>query len=341
VSKPTVHDIARAAGVSLATVDRVLNARQGVRTATVERVREAVDRLGYVRDDTAANLARQRSYRFAFVLPDGNSQFHQALRAAVSEAGMSAIGDRITVTTRLVPEGDAHVIAAEVALLDPERVDGVAIMAPETPPLRDAIAHLKERGLPVVAFVSDLPNSGCDGFVGVNGRAAGRTAAALLGRFAAGSGEILVVAGSLQSRDSLERRHGFDAAMAEAFPGITVLPTVETYGDGDRLADILSAQLTRRPAIAGIYSIATGTRALVHAVAPLRTAGRPAVIVHELTPFARTALIERQVDAVITQDVGHLARSALRILRARRDARPTIAAQERIRIEIILRENLP
>ena len=55
--KPTVHDIAREAGVSLATVDRVLNARPGVRQITVARVQEAIRSLGYVRDLTAANLA--------------------------------------------------------------------------------------------------------------------------------------------------------------------------------------------------------------------------------------------------------------------------------------------
>ena len=75
MGKPTVHDIAKEAGVSLATVDRVLNRRPGVRTATVARVQAAIDKLGYVRDLSAANLARGRLYRLAFVLPDRKSQF--------------------------------------------------------------------------------------------------------------------------------------------------------------------------------------------------------------------------------------------------------------------------
>ena len=50
MQKPTVHDIARRAGVSLATVDRVLNARPGVRAKTVARVQAAVASLGYVTD---------------------------------------------------------------------------------------------------------------------------------------------------------------------------------------------------------------------------------------------------------------------------------------------------
>jgi LacI family transcriptional regulator len=55
MGKPTVNDIAREAGVSLATVDRVLNARPGVRARTINAVNDAISRLGYVRDMAAAN----------------------------------------------------------------------------------------------------------------------------------------------------------------------------------------------------------------------------------------------------------------------------------------------
>ncbi len=46
-------------------------------------------------------------------------------------------------------------------------------------------------------------------------------------------------------------------------------------------------------------------------------------------------------DAVINQDVGHEVRSAVRVLKALIDGRPFVPAQERIRIDIFLRENLP
>jgi len=55
-AKPTVNDVARVAGVSLATVDRVLNERSGVRSITIDKVHNAVEHLGYVRDTAAANL---------------------------------------------------------------------------------------------------------------------------------------------------------------------------------------------------------------------------------------------------------------------------------------------
>jgi LacI family transcriptional regulator, galactose operon repressor len=71
----SLHDVARAAGVSLATVDRVLHGRGGVRARTVERVQAVVERLGYRPDPAATRLARKSQARLVFVLPSGTNSF--------------------------------------------------------------------------------------------------------------------------------------------------------------------------------------------------------------------------------------------------------------------------
>lgn len=101
--KPTVHDIARTAGVSLATVDRVLNERPGVRAKTRDRVMAAMNTLGYVRDVGAANLARGRLYQFDFILPDNENTFMLSLRAELQSATERALAERILVNVVLVP----------------------------------------------------------------------------------------------------------------------------------------------------------------------------------------------------------------------------------------------
>ncbi|AOG12698.1 transcriptional regulator, LacI family domain protein (plasmid) [Agrobacterium sp. RAC06] len=65
-----------------------------------------------------------------------------------------------------------------------------------------------------------------------------------------------------------------------------------------------------------------------------------AVAVHERTPFGEQALRDDRIDTVIAQDPGHAVRSAMRIMRARSDARQPLAAQEKIRIQTLLKENL-
>jgi len=342
MGKPTVHDIAKAAGVSLATIDRVLNSRPGVRKKTVDRVNEAVLKLGYVRDLSAANLARKREYRFAFILPDSESQFVSSLVGAISEASKVQPTDRTMINVVLVSENDPHALARSLDSLGRSDVDGVAIMAPETPQLRDAIGRLKSDGISVVALVSDLPNSGADHFVGINNLAAGQTAAVLMGRFSGGrEGKVLVVSNSMQSRDSLERRLGFDSVMAANFPNLSVLPSIETHGDAERTERNVSSALQVHPDLCGVYVLGSGIQVLVNTLSRSDRLAEMIVLAHELTPFTKSALLERSIDAVITQDVGHLVRSSLRVLRADTDGLDTIPSQERIRIEIILKENLP
>lgn len=340
MSRPTVHDIAREAGVSLATVDRVLNERPGVRQKTIDKVNEAIQQLGYMRDTSAANLARQREYTFVFILPDGPSQFGDSIRTALRDAFSSHITDRILIKTLSVKAKDPHAIVRELMALDFKRVDGVAMMVPETPQVRDAIGHLKEAGIAVVALASDLPNTERDFFVGINSETAGRTAAQLMGKFARKAGEVLVVTNSMRARNSLERRLGFDAVMQSDFPHLTVLPTIESFDDPDRMEETVLSMLIRKPGLVGLYSMGSGNPSVLRALQRSGRGTELTVIMHELTPPTRAGLLDNEVDAVIAQNVGHLVRSAIRVLRSLSDSLPIFEPQERIRIEIVLRENL-
>jgi LacI family transcriptional regulator len=330
MARPTVHDIAREAGVSLATVDRVLNARPRVR-----------EKLGYVRDVSAANLAKRKEYRFAFVIPDSKGQFVETIRMALNEARQTPGPDRIAIQTVEVPVGDPNAIARILTRLVSEQFDGVAIMCPETPQVRDAVMRLKQAGLAVVALVSDLPSSARDHFVGVDNVAAGRTAGALMGRFLGGkTGKVLVISGTLSSRDSIERRFGFDGILAEGFPALEILPTIESRDDSYRLISIVKQVMAAHRDVIGVYAVGSGNTAILDA---LRATGRIkncTLIMHELTPATRSALEAAEVDAIIMQNVGHLVRSSIRVLRARTDKLTLVSSQERIRIEIVMKENL-
>ncbi len=339
--RPTVNDIAREAGVSLATVDRVMNARPGVRAATVARVQDAIARLGYVRDVAAANLARRQVHRVAFVLPDGRSALLQALADTAEAATARAMLDRTTIRVVRVPPFDPTAYARALDGLLTQGIGGVAVMAPETPQVRDAIRRLHDAGVPVVALVSDQPAAPRDRFVGIDNTRAGRTAGWLLGRFLGRpEGRVLVLAGSMLSRDHIERRHGFDAVMAERFPGLTVLPTIEGRDDAATVDRLLTGALAALAPVDAVYSIGAGNRGLIAVLERTGLAGTLPVVVHDLSPHVRAALVAGTVDACITQDLGHVVRSALRVLRARAEGTAIDPAQEAIRIEVLIRENL-
>lgn len=341
MNKPTVHDIAREAGVSLATVDRVLNTRPGVREATVRRVQDAVTRLGYVRDISAANLARQRRYVFAFMIPDRPSQFLKGLREAITEAASGLLSDRSEIMTVPVSVGDPVALMRAFEELERAGVDGVAVMANETPMVRDMIARLKAKGVAVVALITDQPNSERDHFVGIDNTAAGRTAAVLMGRFVGGRrGKIGVVVNTMQARDMVERRIGFDEIISSRFPNLDVLPTVEGRDDHKLTGQVIAKCLDGHDDIVGVYCVGAGLRGVTQTLQDRNLADTLVVVGHDLTAHARESLENGVVDVIISQNVGHLARSAARVLRAQCDGVDVIASQEKIRIEIVLKENL-
>jgi LacI family transcriptional regulator len=342
VGRASLLDVAREAGVSPATVDRVLNNRPGVHARTVRRVLDAASRLQYRPDPAAARLARQRVFRVAFVLPSGTNTFIAMLREQI--AGLHAWMEDQRVVRELVEVDvfEPERLARALAALQP-RCDAAIVMAMDHPLVKAAIDELSGSGVPVVTLVSDVPSSGRVHYVGVDNVAAGRTAATLLGRFvgAQRDGEIGIIVGSLALRDHAERSFGFHQVLRSEFPRLLPLAPVEGRDDSSR-TEVLAAKLfAEHPRLVGLYSAGAGNRGIA---AALRASGRAREVVfvaHELTPHARRGLLDGTIAAVINQDAGHEIRSALRIAVSRLMQQPVHADQERIRIDIYLKDNLP
>lgn len=338
--RPTVHDIAAEAGVSLATVDRVLNDRPGVRGVTKAKVEAAIASLGYVRDVAAANLAKSRVYPIVFILPEGDNPFMRGLEAEVRRAGLHSAIERTRLSVVTVPAFDAAALAAAMDAAIAEGVSGIAAVAVDAPEVFAAIGRAQEAGVPVVTLVSDLSGSGRDHFIGVDNIAAGRTAASLMGRFLGNRpGPVAVLAGSMRVRDHGERLEGFLASMSAMPNARAILPVLEGQDDPDLSFKLIADCLAAVPDLAGIYNLGAGNRGLLKALAARGT--DLCVIVHELTGETRGALENGGIDAVLNQDAGHEVRSAIRVLRAKADGLSVNAAQERIRLDIFIKDNLP
>jgi LacI family transcriptional regulator len=341
MSRRTLEDVARAAGVSLATVDRALNGRPGVREQTRRKIEDAVRRLSYRPDRAAAALARGQRWRFCFVLPVGDNVFMNQLAQAVRETAAWMAEERADIELVHVDVFDGPVLARELAQLG-RRYDGFAIVALDHPAVREAIDALVAMGRHVVTLVSDVPTARRHHYVGLANFAAGRTAGTLLGRFVGPRrGTVGVIAGSLALRDHAERLAGFAQALSEVAPHLDIAPTREGRDDRERTRAATEELLAACPDLVGLYVIGAGKRG---AAAALERAGRTREVVfvgHELTPDTRRFLLSGTMDAVVNQDAGHEARSAARVLLAHCESRPINAAQERIRIDVFVKDNLP
>jgi len=337
----TLRDIAREAGVSLATVDRVLHNRPGVRPDTVRRVKDAIERNAFQPHVAAADLARGRARRFAFVMPSGPNLFMQQIQSYLGEMSAWLSARRLAVEMVATDVFDPSVLASALEALVGE-YDGVAVVALDHPGVRAAINDLVDGGARVVTLVSDVPSSRRHHYVGIDNIAAGRTAGGLVGRLIGPRpGKVAIVAGSLGLRDHAERIFGFNQVMASEFAQLDVLPVLEGRDEDERSEQLLAKLLGKHHDVVGLYNVGAGTPGVAKALIDSAREKQVVFVGHDVTVVTRKLLLQGVMDAAISQNPGHEARAAVRVLRALARGEPILSEQEKIRIDIVMRDNLP
>lgn len=335
-----ITDVARLAAVSTATVDRVLNQRTGVRPITVQRVLKAAAELAYLPDDDLYKLMAPKRLHLVFLLPVSN-KFVRMLGDTVSYSKEHWAPFNVKCQVVWIESFNPEVLARSL-LRYGKRADGVAFMALEHPAVREAVQLLADRGVATVTLVSDLSSSRRDAYVGLDNRAAGRTAAYLIGRFiGTKAAKVAMIAGSRSYAAHGERESGFLHLIEEMFPAIQVVGLREGQDDIEKNYQQARALLKQHPGLAGIYNIGGAHEGVARA---LKEAGRQHHVVyigHGLSSDTRALLIDGSMDAVITQNPQAAIFSCVRIFTNLRDQRDVLSGVETPRSQVIFRENLP
>ena len=150
-SRPIISDVAQRAGVSIATVSRVLNGTAPVDTETAERVRSAISALNYVPHAAARTLASRRTHTIGLLLPEISGGFFQPMLRGV-EAGVSEAGFNLLIhTTQTHSENAPHRPLGE------NNTDGLLVFT-ESLDAKE-LTRLHSLGFPVVLLHQAPPNS--------------------------------------------------------------------------------------------------------------------------------------------------------------------------------------
>lgn len=340
---PTLTDIASAAGVSAATVDRVMNAREGVRAPTRAHVLAVAQRLGHpglTGSQASGAEPRQAALpvRIAMLLPQGTNAFIHELAEQVRQQIPRMQGVSVTVET--LAGFDPAILSARLAALQ-GTVDGVALVAIDHPVVREALAGLIRSGTHVVTLVSDIHNVPRLAYIGIDNAQAGRLAGYVLGRFLGKgqSAKVALFAGSLAYRGHQEREMGFRQILAEEFPTFTLAALREVHEDRDKAYAETLALLDRQPDLAAIYNAGGATAGIARA---LKDRGRNTDIVfvaHEALEANKALLLDGTLDAVIDQNPRVEVRETLQALIQATRGIPCTAIPPRL--QIVFRENLP
>jgi LacI family transcriptional regulator len=337
--RSTLVDVAREAGVSPATVDRVLNNRAGVRGRTREIVLETARRLGYIAGDAGAGPALPSEiFRLDFVLPVGTNTFMKMLHRELEVQGARAA--ELDVRMHSIEGFNPDTLAGKLHELRGE-TRGVGMVALDHPTVREAIRSLSANNVKVVTLATDILHVPRIAYVGIDNRQAGRLAGYLLGRFLGTSEpkKVALFAGSLSYRGHEEREMGFRHILAESFPNLTIVELREMKDDRERAYTEATALLDRHDDLAGIYNIGAGNQGIARAVRERQLEGKLVFIGHEVTEGTKELLLKRVMDAVIDQNPRVEAREALNILSQAVKGLPY--EMHPPRLQVIFKENIP
>ena len=336
---PTVFDIAREAGVSPATVDRVLNNRPGVRDRTREIVVETARRLGYIGSGSGrASADAGATIRLDFVLPVGTNTFMRILHEQLSS--QAAARPELDVRIHAIEGINPDTLAASLNDLQGQ-TQGVGVIALDHPTVREAIRSLSTNDIKVVTMATDVLHVPRVAYVGIDNRQAGRLAGYIVGRLLGTSTprKVAMFAGSLSYRGHQEREMGFRHILAEDFPNLEIVELREMRDDLERAYSEASALLDRHGDLAGIYNIGAGNQGVARALHEHGLAKSVTFIGHELTDATKRLLLDGTMDGIIDQNPRVEAREALNILTHAVRGIPYEGHPPRL--HLILKENIP
>ncbi|CVI24096.1 LacI family transcription regulator [Agrobacterium fabacearum CFBP 5771] len=332
--KISISDVAKAAGVSTATVDRVLNNRGGVRTDKEDRVLATARALGI---DRALDRTPSRALRVAVLIQPPVNPFHASLREGIDLASRMYATLNVQFFVHHIDPRKPAAIGA--AVRDCRSYDGLVITSPDDIRVREAVAFLS-RNVPVVTLATDLTDCGRAAYVGPNDRQAGRVAGDLMGLFLGRQGgRVVVVAGSRDITGHREREAGFRDIMTERYPDCSLAVVLETGENQQEAGRVVEIAFRDDPGLRGIYHLSAGALPIVSALQRLGRIDNTVVITHELTPNRRMLLKSRKINAVIDQRPLLEARLAVETIAKLLGRMPGEAVSISTDIQIFLAEN--
>lgn len=216
----TVMDVARASGVSGATVSRVLSGYEFVKESTRSRVLEAVDRLGYVANLQARSLAAGRSQIIGLLVPNLDNGYVGTIIQGIDKALERANYDLILYTSHRYPSKESFYVSAIASGL----TEGLLLVAPQVP--ATYLDFLRNRNFPYV-LIDQADSNENSPVVEANNWQGAYDATCYLCQ--SGHTRIAFITGALAIRSAVDRLRGYKAALTDC--GIPIRNELIIEGD--------------------------------------------------------------------------------------------------------------
>jgi LacI family transcriptional regulator len=243
--------------------------------------------------------------RLGVVLHKERQSFYQQFKAELERAAAAATGVRASV---IVEFAASQTPSDFTSLMEgfAGRVDAVAATSVTHPDVTDAVSRLNARKIPCFALLNDSAQGVRQNYVGLNNMKVGRIAAHMIATATQDPGKIAVFVGGYRWHGHELRETGFRSYFREYAPQFQILDTLVNLETRQLTYEATLDLLGRHPTLRGIYCAGGGMEGAIAALREVRKPGEVALVVNELTPESRAALISRDVTLVISTPLQRL-----------------------------------
>ncbi len=311
----TQAQIAEMAGVSRATVDRVVNNRGKVDAAVEAKIRSLIAEHGYQHNKAGSLLARSRKpLRIGVVIQLTDTPFLKTVLDEIKshQGYMLQRGAEIIVKNNPKIDADWQLHALEE--LDADHIDGIAILPTEDQRICDKINELVEKGIPVVTFNTDMPYSKRLCYVGQDAYKSGQLCAGLMSTLLSGKGSVLPIVGNFANLSHRMRNGGFQSELTSLFPGIKIRPVETCHDDDEATHRIVYEHFKNEMYANGIYIVSSGQIGICDALRELNLQNKIRLVCHDVYPAMIDNILNGTIDYTIDQDARRQALDPLKIL---------------------------
>jgi LacI family transcriptional regulator len=333
MNRPTIADLARASKVSLSTVNRLLHGTGTVRHDTVERILNAADEIGFyglgaLRERKRDNLPHRT---LAFLMQQSHRPLYQLWAEALTEASLRR--QDVVVQPNVVFEDDLSPEAVSTNLLKMgETADAVAIITADHPLISQAIDELRSKGVPAVAFVTDLSAASRAGFVGTDNWKAGRTAAWFINQAAHEPGKVFPLIGSNRYQCQDISDASFRSYMREHAPHLNVTETLLTYEEPENAYRIVRALMEEEGDLRGLFVNGGGISGVLRAMRELTPERQRTihVVCRDIGPETRKGLSEGLITASLCHPLERMSHELVEVMLGRLESPESASIEQRI-----------
>lgn len=300
----TMMEIARLAGVSRGTVDRVINGRGGVCAETTERILRAAAQLEYSPNRAAKALsAGKRDFSIEFIMFNpGKAHYYVDVQLGAQTAVNEMQEASVTLSCRYLDSWSEEEIVSRLNQAVEGGASAIAVFATGERGVVERIREITRSGIPVMTVGTEIPECGQLGFVGSNAFRAGRTAAGLIHLIQRQEIHLGAMFGHRSWFYHSGRLEGLKAGLAEQGRPWSLSFAACSNDDEFDCFDVVKEQMLLHPEVNTLFLSTSSAYGACRALERLRLPRMPKVVCYDSTPGIREMLHKGVISATIGQE---------------------------------------